>query len=46
MFFSSGRKRKSSLASRVAKLQRKLDKKKKVAALKAREESLRKQLSR
>lgn len=37
-------KRKSSLASRVAKLQRKVDKKKRIAALKAKEQSLRNQL--
>jgi len=44
MSLFGGGKRKSSLAARVAKLQRKLDKKKRIAALKAKEASLRNQL--
>lgn len=42
--FSSPRRKKRSLASRVAKLQRRVDKKMKIAALKAKEEQLRKKL--
>jgi len=44
MGFFSSKKRKTTLAGRVAKLEKKVAKKQRIASLKAKEEKLRKQL--